>query len=74
MFGKTRTDTSTIFFNMTVSLSCDPSTRVHDISGDFSLEPGETIEDAQDQIIDQYLRQSGIRNAHPVQILHFSYT
>lgn len=74
MFWKKNAPPETIVFNMTVSLSCDPSTRVHDISGDVPLEPNETIEDAQDKIIEQYLSQAGIRNARPVQILHFSYT
>jgi hypothetical protein len=76
VFGRTKTTTEgqTYLFRMIMSFSSDPSNIVHDIHGDFTLEPGESIRDAQDKIIDEYLdREPHLRGDH-VHILQWTYS
>ena len=61
MFGLF-TKQSTYRFAMVISLKSDPRNRVHGIQGEFELSNGETIEEAKEAIIAQYLKDNGIAN------------
>lgn len=67
-------DGEEFLFTLVFHMNGDPSSIVHDLHGDFTLEPGESIEDAPYMIIQQYVDENGFRNAFPVQILRFNYT
>lgn len=63
----------TYSYNMVVSFSSEPSSRVHDLKGTITLEGGETINDARDQIIAQYANgKRRLRNAEAF-VVSFNY-
>jgi hypothetical protein len=64
----------TYLFRMIMSFSGDPSDIVHDIHGDFELEPGETIHDGQNKIIAEYIDMHPELRGDDVHILRFDYS
>jgi len=60
-------------FKMVMYFTSDPRNRVHDIHGGFELEDGETVADAQEQIIAQYRKQEGIPRSAETLVLSWDY-
>lgn len=60
-------------YRLIFKLACDPDTRVHDLKGTVELESGESIRDAPDFIINQYVKEERIRHAFPARILEWDY-
>jgi hypothetical protein len=59
---------------MVLSFSSEPSSRVHDLHGEFTLEGRETVDDAREQIIAQYVRGHRHLRGDDVFVLSFSYS
>jgi hypothetical protein len=70
----TKTVAGKYTFKMVMSFSSDPSSIVHDIHGDFELEEGETMDQAPDKIIAEYVGMHRHLRGDSVQILSFSHS
>lgn len=69
----TKTAAGTYTFKMVMSFSSDPRNIVHDIHGDFVLEEGETMDQAPNKIIAEYVEMNRHLRGDSVQILSFSH-
>lgn len=72
-FGSTKQSAGIYTFAMVISLKSDPRNGVHDIQGEFELGSRETIEEAKEAIIAQYLKENGIAN-RGVFVVSFDYS
>jgi hypothetical protein len=73
MFGLWPTKSGqTYSYKMVMSFASDPSNIVHDIHGEFDLEHGETIKDAQEKLIAEYRGMAGKSRRDDVQVLSWS--
>jgi hypothetical protein len=61
-------------FKLVMHFSTDPRNIVHDTHGTFELEEGETISDAQTQLIKEYRQMKGIPCRADVQVLRWEYS
>ena len=67
------TSDQTYSYNMVLSFSNEPSSRVHDLHGEITLEGSETIDDARDRIIAQYVKDKRQLRRADVFVVSFSY-
>lgn len=72
-WGTKTAEVGTYLFDMVAAFSRDPRNIVHDIEGDFVLEDGETIEEAQQKITDEYIGMNRHLRGSSAQILKFNY-
>jgi hypothetical protein len=72
MFGFKKSK-DTYSYKMVMHFSSDPRTTVHDIHGDFTLEEGETTDDACGKIIAEYREIAGIPHRAGVHVLSWDY-
>lgn len=71
MFGSLFGTKDTYSFTMVISPNRDPSENVDELNGEFTLDKGETVDDARQQIIDQYLEEN--RYARNMRVISFNY-
>lgn len=71
LFGTKDSTDRAYRFTMVISPNSDPNADVDELNGEFTLDSGETIDDARQAIIDQYRKEN--RYARNLLVVSFNY-